>query len=149
LADRAAPEGALRYRTLSHRSAHRLADFTAGKVTFRWKDYAHGGKRRLLTLTAEEFLRRFLLPTLPRGFIRIRFFGFLARRRRAALWPLCQELLEANPGSGSPTPPTPEAPTPAIWICPRCGGPMVAIERLTPQQIRWEPVGQRAFVDTS
>lgn len=59
-------------------SNHRLIAFTDGKVTFRWKDYAHGSKQRLMTLTAEEFLRQFLLHTLPRGLVRIRFFGFLA-----------------------------------------------------------------------
>jgi hypothetical protein len=54
-------------------------------VTFRWNDYARGNKHRLMTLTAEEFLRRFLLHTLPRSFVRIRFFGFLANRQRTAL----------------------------------------------------------------
>ncbi len=57
-------------------------DIADGKVTFRWKDYAHKNKKRLMTVTAEEFLRRFLLHTLPRRFVRIRFFGFLANRRR-------------------------------------------------------------------
>jgi hypothetical protein len=56
-------------------------NFADGKVTFRWKDYAHKNKKRLMTVTAEEFLRRFLLLTLPRGFVRIRFYGFLANRR--------------------------------------------------------------------
>ena len=56
--------------------------FADGKVTFRWKDYAHGGKQRKMTVTAEEFLRRFMLHVLPRGFVRIRFSGFLANRRR-------------------------------------------------------------------
>ena len=82
-------------------SNHRLVGFTDGKVTFRWKDYAHGCKRRLMTLTAEEFLRRFLLHTLPRGFVRIRFYGFLAPRRRGALLPLCQQLLKPNTASGA------------------------------------------------
>src|SRR6267142_1746118 len=63
-------------------SNHRIVNFADGKVTFRWKDYAHKSKQRLMTLTAEEFLRRFLLHTLPRGFVRIRFCGFLANRRR-------------------------------------------------------------------
>jgi hypothetical protein len=130
-------------------SNHRLVGFADGKVTFRWKDYAQGRKRRLMTLTAEEFLRRFLLHTLPRGFVRIRFFGFLANRRRATLVPLCQELLQAHPQSRSPTPPaTPLGPH-ALWVCPRCGGPMTIVERLTAQQIRWESARQRAFDDTS
>jgi len=55
-------------------SNHRLVNFSDGKVTFRWKDYSAGGQQKLVTLTANEFPRRFLLHTLPRGFVRIRFF---------------------------------------------------------------------------
>ena len=139
------PEHVLHYLArYTHRVAisnHRLVRFANGQVTFRWKDYAHGNKRRLMTLTAEEFLRRFLLHALPRGFVRIRSFGFLANRRRAALLPLCQKLLETNPRSRSATPPATEARPQAVWVCPRCGGPMVVIERLTAQQV--------AFADSS
>jgi hypothetical protein len=146
------PQHVLQYLArYTHRVAisnHRIVDFTDGKVTFLWKDYAHGSKRRLMTLTAEEFLRRFLLHTLPRGFIRIRFFGFLASRRRAASLPLCQQLLEADPPSISPPPITPARP-PALWICPHCGGPMAVIERLTALQIRDEMQRQKTSVDTS
>ena len=78
-------------------SNHRLVDFTDGEGMFRWKDYAHGNKRRLMTVNAEEFLRRFLLHTLPRGFVRIRFLDFLANRRRAASLALCHQLPETNP----------------------------------------------------
>ena len=147
------PEHVLHYLArYTHRVAisnHRLVSFTDGDVTFRWRDYAHANKCRLMTLTAHEFLRRFLLHTLPRGFVRIRFFGFLASRRRAALSPLCQQLLNTNPRTRSPTPPPTQAGPPAAWICPRCGGPMVVIERLTAQQIRWESLAQVAFADTS
>jgi len=147
------PQHVLHYLArYTHRVAisnHRLVDFTDGKVAFRWKDYAHGNKGRLMTVTAEEFLRRFLLHTLPRGFIRIRSFGFLANRRRTARLALCRRLLEANRQLPSLPPATAEQPTRGSWTCPLCGGPMVAIERLTAQQIRWESVGQRAFLDTS
>ncbi|MEK7994336.1 MAG: IS91 family transposase [Planctomycetota bacterium] len=147
------PEHVLHYLArYTHRVAisnHRLVSFTDGDVTFRWRDYAHANKCRLMTLTAHEFLRRFLLHTLPRGFVRIRFFGFLASRRRAALSPLCQQLLNTNPPTRSPTPPATQARPQAAWICPRCGGPMVVIERLTAQQIRWESLAQVAFADTS
>ena len=68
-------------------SNHRLVSFDGESVTFRWKDYAQGNKARLMTVSAEEFLRRFLLHTLPRGFVRIRSFGFLAGPRRAVLRP--------------------------------------------------------------
>jgi hypothetical protein len=101
-----------------------------------------------MTLTAEEFLRRFLMHTLPRGFIRIRFFGYLASRRRAASLPLCKQLLEADPRAISP-PPTVPAPPQALWVCPHCSGPMVVVERLTAQQIHEDLLRQKILVDTS
>ena len=146
------PQHVLHYLArYTHRVAisnHRIVDFSDGKVTFLWKDYARGSKRRLMTLTAEEFLRRFLMHTLPRGFIRIRFFGYLASRRRAASLPLCKQLLEADPRSISP-PPTVPAPPQALWVCPHCSGPMVVVERLTAQQIHEDLLRQRILVDTS
>jgi hypothetical protein len=145
------PEHVLQYLArYTHRVAisnHRIVGFTEGKVSFLWKDYAHGSKQRLMTLAVEEFLRRFLLHTLPRGFIRIRFFGFLASRRRAALLPLCQKLLETIPQSRSPASDAPARPI--LWVCPHCGGPMVVIARLTAQQIQEESHSQRAPFDTS
>jgi hypothetical protein len=146
------PQHVLHYLArYTHRVAisnHRIVDFSDGKVTFLWKDYARGSKRRLMTLTAEEFLRRFLMHTLPRGFIRIRFFGYLASRRRAASLPLCKQLLEADPRSISP-PPTVPAPPQALWVCPHCSGPMVVVERLTAQQIHEDLLRQKILVDTS
>jgi hypothetical protein len=62
-----------------------LLAFDGERVTFRWKDYARGNKQRKMTLTAEEFLRRFVQHVLPRGFVRIRHFGFLANSCRTAL----------------------------------------------------------------
>jgi hypothetical protein len=128
------PQHVLHYLArYTHRVAisnHRLVDFTDGKVAFRWKDYAHGNKRRLMTLTAEEFLRRFLLHMLPPGFVRIRHFGIFAHRRRRSLLPLCCQLLAAAP---TPDAPSPDAIRP-LWTCPHCGGPMALIERLTPAQ---------------
>jgi hypothetical protein len=70
-------------------SNSRLVALANGHVTFRWRDSAHGNQKRLMTLPVDEFLRRFLLHLLPRGFMRIRNFGFLANRRRAELLPLC------------------------------------------------------------
>ena len=93
------PEHALRYLgAYTHRVAisnHRLVSLADGQVTFRWRDSAHKNKKRLMTLSVEEFLRRFLLHLLPRGFVRIRNFGFLANRRRALLLPLCAHLLNS------------------------------------------------------
>jgi outer membrane protein assembly factor BamB len=65
-------------------SNHRLLAFEQERVTFRWKDYAHGSKPGTMTLGATEFLRRFFLHVLPKGFVRIRHFGFLANRFRAS-----------------------------------------------------------------
>src|SRR5271166_4077788 len=135
------PEHALRYLgAYTHRVAisnHRLVALADGQVTFRWRDSAHGNKKRLMTLPVDEFLRRFLLHLLPRGFVRIRHFGFLANRRRALLLPLCTQLLgPAN--QSNPAPPLAPRPVraPAFWICPMCGGPMHVIERLTAAQIQ-------------
>lgn len=143
------PEHVLHYLArYTHRVAisnHRLLNVADGKVTFRWRDYAHGNKQRKMTLTAEEFLRRFLLHVLPKGFIRIRFFGFLAARRRGTLLPLCFRLLANHPRPPSSLPPQPSP----IWRCPRCGGPMILIDKLTAQQILWRSVGLRSFIDTS
>ena len=120
-------------------SNHRLVSFVDDEVTFRWRDSAHKNKKRLLTLTADEFLRRFLLHVLPRGFIRIRHFGFLAARRRGILLPLCRQVLSAeSPPTPHPTLPatdTPNQPT-SLWTCPLCGGPMFLVERLTGAQIK-------------
>ncbi len=129
-------------------SNHRLVAVADGKVTFRWKDYAHGSKQKLMTVTADEFLRRFLLHVLPPGFVRIRFFGFLANRRRKALLPLCRALLRMTqqPQSLDPTPPTS---SPSMWRCPQCQGPMLLIERFTAQQVRTLPTMRSKLIDTS
>ena len=77
------PDAVLRYLgRYTHRVAisnHRLIAHEGDQVTFRWKDYAHGNKQRLMTLSAEEFLRRFVQHILPRGFVRIRQFGLLSQ----------------------------------------------------------------------
>jgi hypothetical protein len=82
----------------------------------------------------EEFLRRFLLHVLPRGFVRIRYFGFFAHRHRTQFVPLCFELL-ATAASLPRSACSPAALRP-MWQCPKCGGPMVLLERLTPDQLR-------------
>ena len=93
------PEYVLQYLgRYTHRVAisnHRLISFTDGKVTFRWRDSADNNEQKLLTVSLDEFLRRFLLHLLPKGFVRIRHFGFLANRRRPTLLPLCFRLLGA------------------------------------------------------
>ncbi len=74
-------------------SNHRLVRLEDGKVTFRWRDYKDGNKQKLMTLDAMEFIRRFLIHVLPRGFVRIRHFGFLANSRREQNLLLCRQLL--------------------------------------------------------
>jgi hypothetical protein len=146
------PQHVLHYLArYTHRVAisnHRLVNFADGRVTFRWKDYAHGNKKRLMTLTAQEFLRRFLLHTLPRGFVRIRFFGFLANRRRARLLPLCRQLLGSNPRPNTTTSAGTQADKSA-WSCPLCGGPMIIVARLTAQELLWDSTRQKILADTS
>jgi hypothetical protein len=147
------PEYVLHYLArYTHRVAisnHRLLSVADGKVTFRWKDYAHGSKQRKMTVTAEEFLRRFMLHVLPRGFVRIRFSGFLANRRRRQLLPLCRQLLEGSPQPRAETPGSSETKPTAAWLCPCCGGAMVVIEKLTAQQIRRRSVERKPLLDSS
>jgi len=116
-------------------SNHRLVSFTDGQVTFRWRDSAHHNEQKLLPLSVDEFLRRFLLHILPQGFVRIRHFGFLANRRRATALPLCFQLL------GMPQQPPAEHTSssegsPYLYPCPKCGGPMKVIQRLTTAEIQ-------------
>ena len=78
-------------------SNHRLVDVTDDTVSFRWKDYRHGSQMRTLTLDADEFLRRFLLHVLPKRFVRIRYFGFLAPRCRTHGLAQCRTRLAVAP----------------------------------------------------
>jgi Putative transposase/Transposase zinc-binding domain len=116
-------------------SNHRLVSFADGKVTFRWRDSAHNNEQKLLTLPLDEFLRRFLLHVLPKGFVRIRHFGFLAHRRRAVFLPLCFHLLGSAPAPQAKQEVSTAHPS-DLWLCPNCGGPMAAIERFTSAQIQ-------------
>jgi hypothetical protein len=134
------PEYVLQYLgRYTHRVAisnHRLISFADGKVTFRWRDSAHHNEQKLLTLSLDEFLRRFLLHLLPKRFVRIRNFGFLANRQRATSLPLCFQLLPSRsaPQTGQDCSTIDGAKD--LWRCPQCAGPMVIIERLTPAEIQ-------------
>src|SRR6202049_93442 len=131
------PEYVLQYLgRYTHRVAisnHRLVSFAEEKVTFRWRDSAHNNEQKLLTVSLDEFLRRFLLHLLPKGFVRIRNFGFLANRRRVAFLPLCFPLLDA---AQEPQVDQNAADSNGLWRCPKCGGPMVVVERFTAAQIQ-------------
>jgi hypothetical protein len=109
-------------------SNHRLVAFSEDQVSFRWKDYAHGSKQKVMTVSADEFLRRFLIHVLPRGLVRIRHFGLFANRRRSASLARCRFLL------GAATPPQQPAPS-AQPRCPRCSQPMLVVERITSHQL--------------
>jgi hypothetical protein len=131
------PEHVLRYLgRYTHRVAisnHRLVSLADGTVTFRWRDSAHNNEQRSLPLSVDEFLRRFLLHLLPEGFVRIRNFGFLANRKRATTLPLSFQLLGGAPQTQQ------EASTAGpsdLWSCPKCGGPMMVVERLTASEIQ-------------
>jgi hypothetical protein len=133
------PEHVLRYLgAYTHRVAisnSRLVSLCEGNVTFRWRDSAHGNRKRLLTLAVEEFLRRFLLHQLPPGFVRIRNFGFLANRKRATLLPLCFDLLPTSVEISTSTTSTAADHPHALWNCPLCGGTMHVVERLSTAQL--------------
>jgi hypothetical protein len=116
-------------------SNHRLVSWADGQVIFRWRDSADHNQQKLMTLSLDEFLRRFLLHLLPKGFVRIRHFGFLANRRRAALLPRCFAALHATPPKNESQ--TSTAPTAyPLWRCPKCGGPMAVVERFTAAQLQ-------------
>lgn len=114
----------------THRAAisnERIVAMDSGRVHFRFKDYARGARRRIMTLEAGEFLRRFALHILPRGFMRIRHYGLLANRNKRALLALARAALDA------PAPPPASAPpesVAAFWLrlagiditrCTHCG----------------------------
>jgi hypothetical protein len=130
------PEQVLDYLArYTHRVAianSRLVAFADGRVSFVWKDYRHHDKRKVMTLDADEFIRRFLLHVLPDGFHRIRHFGYLANGVRVTKLAHCRRLLAA------PEPVTPAAAANyreryqqltgrSLDLCPCCGGRMVEI----------------------
>lgn len=123
------PEQVLKYLArYTHRVAisdRRILALQDNVVTFRYRDNARG--QQVMSLDGVEFLRRFLLHVLPAGFVRIRYFGLLANRSRAANLARCRELLAAAPGEHAapvPTAPSPSTPQPAEDDrdrCPSCG----------------------------
>jgi hypothetical protein len=112
-------------------SNSRLVSMDAGKVCFRWKDYREDAKRKIMTLQAGEFIRRFLLHVLPDGFHRIRHYGLFANGHRADKVVLCRKLLDAMPESpnrDSPDEDETSTSTNDPPPCPCCGGRMKIIE---------------------
>ena len=127
-------------------SNHRRVAVTDDTVSFRWKDYRHGSQIRTLTLDTDEFLRRFLLHVLPKRFVRIRYFGFLAPRCRTRELTQCRQALAVAPIPDEPL--VTSTPRP-LWPCPRCGAPMRIVERLTARQLALETLLATVFHDTS
>jgi hypothetical protein len=141
----AGPKQVLEYLSrYTHRVAisnHRLLAFDDRGVTFRWKDYRAKGQTRFktMTLTAAEFMRRFLLHVLPTGFHRIRHYGLLANAGRKENLALARELLKAPaplPAESDQAP----ASAPPTFVCRHCGAPMIVLQMLPrPQHIRAPP----------
>jgi hypothetical protein len=119
-------------------SNHRLLDIENHQVRFEWKDYRDGGQVKTMTLSADEFIRRFLLHVLPDGLQRIRYYGFLGNRHRKEKLELCRRLL-GMPAPAEPTDPTvkdyrdryEQLTGDSLHQCPQCKqGRMLVIEIL-------------------
>jgi hypothetical protein len=119
----------------------RLVFVGQGVVRFRYKDYAAQGASKVMELRAEEFLRRFLLHVVPRGFVRIRHFGLLANRTRQAKLPRCRQLLAV--AAAAATALLPAGPQESLTAslapatparCPACGGGRLRVKALLDPQ---------------
>ena len=134
------PEQVLAYLgRYTHRVAidnSRLISITDEAVAFRWKDYRHHAKRKIMTFGADEFIRRFLLHTLPDGFHRIRHYGILANRHRMAKLALCRKLLDVPPLDPAVALADQALMPSPFDRCPCCGGTMIALGELPPPQPR-------------
>jgi hypothetical protein len=138
------PQQVLKYLArYTHRVAisnGRLLELNDGWVTFSYKDYAAGNEIKTMTLETQEFARRFLLHVLPRGFVRMRYYGFLANRRRAEKLELCRRLLSTQQPDGESITETPKDgqqidPPAAHTICPNCSqGKMIIIEKISAEK---------------
>ncbi|KVO84247.1 transposase [Burkholderia ubonensis] len=121
-------------------SNNRLVGLSEGHVTFRWKDYRHPGRARVMRLDAHEFIRRFLLHVLPRGLQRIRHYGLLSNRLRESQLVVCRQLLDVAPTSEARSAPEPDyrdryekLTGRSLYTCPVCTrGRMHCIDRLFP-----------------
>ena len=128
-----------RYTHKAAISNHRLVGLTDGRASFRWKDYAHGGRQGIMTLDAVEFVRRFLMHVLPSGFVRVRHYGLLANRHRQEKLARCRELLGmavTPPTDPDPVPPPGrEAAVTPTRACARCGSGRMVVVAVFPPMI--------------
>ena len=134
------PDAVLAYLSrYTHRIAianSRLVAFDGERVTFKWKDYRAKGDTRykLMTLDADEFIRRFLIHVLPDGFHRIRHYGLFANGNRTANIALARRLLgvPAAPSSSDGDGAERAHEDSQCNVCPCCGGRMITIETFEP-----------------
>ena len=130
----AGPEAVLAYLSrYTHRVAianSRLISFDGKGVTFKWKDYREKGRtrRKTMTLDVDEFIRRFLIHVLPRGFHRIRHYGWLANATRVEKLDQARKLLQVKPITSSDDEAVEQEAPGSPWICPNCAAPMIIIE---------------------
>jgi hypothetical protein len=103
-------------------SNHRLVKLEEGRVTFRYKDYKDGGQEKLQTLSAEEFLRRFVQHVLPKGFMKIRHYGLLSSRHRQERLHQARRLLLVMLVLQAVSAKAPLIEPAEVPRCPQCGG---------------------------
>jgi hypothetical protein len=132
----------------------RLVALDDDHVAFSWKDYRQNGAAKVMKLKPDEFIRRFLLHTLPDGFHRIRSFGFMANGHRADKLTLCRSLLadrveKTAPGSVDPSPVNSGRQNADFPVCPDCGGVMHIIARAAPGLDQTQPRSAPFWCDTS
>ena len=147
------PEQVLAYLgRYTHRVAianSRLIDMVGDRVRFRWKDYRRQSRNKIMELTADEFIRRFLLHVLPPGFHRIRHFGFMANGHRTAKLARARALLARDHDEPDRRTPRPDQrPNADTFVtgrpppCPCCGGAMIRARPIPRSSARWG--GQQA-----
>jgi hypothetical protein len=143
------PESVLDYLgRYTHRVAisnHRLLSVSESEVRFRYRDYAHGNKMKVMRLDAQEFIRRFLTHVLPQGFMRIRHYGLLANRTKRAKLAQARTALDAPPVPRAPAAETVET----FWLrvanldihlCPHCrAGRMIIVAPISTPPARAPP----------
>jgi hypothetical protein len=114
-------------------SNRRLLALEEGQVSFAWKDYRDGQRQKVMTISAEEFIRRFLQHALPPGLQRIRYYGFLANCHRADQLALCRNLLATLYSDLLPRPTDYPDFCVKLRLCPKCGiGTMLQLQVLLP-----------------
>ena len=129
----------------------RLVALDDDHVAFTWKDYRQNGADKIMKLTPDEFIRRFLLHALPDGFHRIRHFGFMANGHRAAKLALCRSLLADQPERSEPPANGDAAPKAKVSppACPECGGSMRIVVKLRGDFVPSRPDASPFRCDTS